>query len=368
MNERIQAKATLEAAEAIMTRAKAAGRPTTADERAEAKQLIEKAQDLRSNAEIIDAIDGMHATGRITEAGDRFFKAITDARFDLRANPSVEVPLAAALYKAPTLPAVTDLGRTTPFVSPLGQDGRFLHTQLQTEDAGDAMSVQFFRQTGSRTVTGTVERALTATTDKATLGLTLTLVNSALVQEAVLIDAIPNAVLEDVSMTRDFFESEGRFQIAKALDSHVFAAIVAAAPPFGTSGTTLVDKIRNGIATMRATGFNPDIVVLNPTDAASLDLTADAGGYIFPTRDTGSSSPLWGLRVVERIGAGTEPPYLIDTANIGKLFLGRLQIQADPFAGLGTKNFAKNLTDLRFEIKCLMAVRQAEAARRIAAT
>lgn len=119
---------------------------------------------------------------------------------------------------------------------------------------------------------------------------------------------------------------------------------------------------------MRATGFNPNIVVLNPTDAASLDLTADAGGYVFPTRDSGSSSPLWGLRVVERIGAGTEAPYLIDTRNIGTLYLGRLRVEADPYAGIGTKNFAKNLTDIRFEVNALMAVRQAEAARRIAAS
>ena len=86
------------------------------------------------------------------------------------------------------------------------------------------------------------------------------------------------------------------------------AAIVSAAPPFGQTGTTLVDKLRNAVASMRATGFNPDPAVLNPTDAASLDLTADAGGDIFPTRATGTSLPLWGLRVVERIGAGTEAP------------------------------------------------------------
>jgi hypothetical protein len=48
--------------------------------------------------------------------------------------------------------------------------------------------------------------------------------------------------------------------------------------------------------------------------------------------------------------------------------LGRLRVEADPFAGLGTQNFARNLTELRFEVKCLMAVRHADAARRIAAT
>jgi hypothetical protein len=119
---------------------------------------------------------------------------------------------------------------------------------------------------------------------------------------------------------------------------------------------------------MRATGFNPTIVALNPTDAASLDLSADAGGFIFPTRDTGTSSPLWGLRVVERIGASTEPPYLIDTSALGVLHTGTLRVQADPYAGAGGANFKKNLVDLRFELKALFAVRQAEGARRIAAT
>ena len=232
--------------------------------------------------------------------------------------------------------------------------------------AGDAASVQTFRQTGARTVTGTVERALDAVTDKATLGVTLTLVNEAMKQQAILIDGIPAAVLE--SMLQQFLESEGRFQISKALDSHCMGQVVAAAPPFGMTGTTLIDKIRNGLASMRATGFNPTIVALNPTDAASLDLSADAGGFIFPTRDTGTSSPLWGLRVVERIGAGTEPPYLIDTSALGVLHTGTLRVQADPYAGAGGANFKKNLVDFRFELKALFAVRQAEGARRIAAT
>ena len=128
-------------------------------------------------------------------------------------------------------------------------------------------------------------------------------------QVAVTIDEVPNAIFESVGSLRSYLNQEGAFQVQKALDGHVMAQIVGAAPPFGTSGTGLVARIRNGIATMRATGANPTTAVLNPTDAASLDLEADAGGYIFPTRDTGTSSPLWGLKVVERIGAGTEAPY-----------------------------------------------------------
>jgi hypothetical protein len=108
--------------------------------------------------------------------------------------------------------------------------------------AGDAASVQTFRQTGARTVTGTVARALDAVTDKATLGVTLTLVNEAMKQQAILIDGIPAAVLESIDMLQEFLESEGRFQISKALDSHCMGQVVAAAPPFGMTGTTLIDK------------------------------------------------------------------------------------------------------------------------------
>jgi hypothetical protein len=45
-----------------------------------------------------------------------------------------------------------------------------------------------------------------------------------------------------------------------------------------------------------------------------------------------------------------------------------LKIEADPYSGAGGANFKKYLTDLRFELKALFHVRQAEGARRIAAT
>jgi hypothetical protein len=180
---------------------------------------------------------------------------------------------------------------------------------------------------------------------------------------AVTISAIPNEILSSVRALQAFLGAEGRFQVETAIDAHVLDQIVAASPPFGTTGTTLIDKVRNGIATMRATGANPTIIVLNPTDSASLDLSADAGGYVFAGRTPSSSSPLWGMQVVERAGAGTEPPYLIDPVMLGVFYGGTMQFGADPFTG-----FKKNLTDLRVEIKALFHVRNAEGARRIAAT
>lgn len=117
-------------------------------------------------------------------------------------------------------------------------------------------------------VAGAIERAVDAVTDKAVLTTTVALVTEAVRQLAVTIVGIPNAVLESVSMLTAFLSGEGQFQIEQSLDAHVMAQIVSAAPPFGTTGATLVDKIRNGIASMRAIGASP--CSIRPTQQVSI--------------------------------------------------------------------------------------------------
>jgi hypothetical protein len=291
-----------------------------------------------------------------------FGQTIVDKGFDLKRNPAVTIPLRDALTKASSFPAVGDLRPAAPVLVPMGRDERFLNAAVISQSVDAESAVQDFRQS-ARSVTGSVSRALDATTDKASLDVTLALVAENLQQMAILVPDVPNAILESVSALRAFLNAEMSFQIAKALDAHIMSQVVAATPPFGQSGSDLISKLRNGIASMRAEGANPTITVLNPTDAAALDLAADAGGFVFATRDTGSSSPLWGLRVIERIGAGTEPPYLIDVDMLGRLYLGSLRFEADPFSG-----FKKNLTTLRLEARALFHVRNAKGARRVAAS
>lgn len=287
-------------------------------------------------------------------------QALRDGRFDLKANPSVTAS-AFDMLKASTFPAVTDLPRRAGGIVASGQDNRFLYPYLPAQNSGTDLVVQDYRQT-ARTLTGTVKRAVDATTDKATLDVTLASVVEAISQFAVIIPDIPNALFDSVPQLSTFLGTEGQFQVNKAIDDHVMAQIVAATPLFGQTGSTLIEKVRNGIATMRATGANPSILVVNPTDSAALDLSTDAGGLVFPTSSTGTSSPLWNLRVIERIGAGTEAPYLIDPAMLGVLYLGRVSFDADPFTG-----FKKNLTNLRVEVNGLFHIRNINGARRIAA-
>lgn len=73
--------------------------------------------------------------------------------------------------------------------------------------------------------------------------------------------------------------------------------------------------------------------------------------------------PIYGTTVVERIGGGTDPIYLIDPEMLGRLYIGSMRFDADPYTG-----FATNTTNLRVEVNALMHIRNSQGAYRIAAT
>ena len=197
--------------------------------------------------------------------------AILGAGWNRKGNPSVNVPGAVAL-KANVFPASTALSPIAPGnIAPLGRDQRWLWPLLPFEDAGTNTAVSDFVQT-ARSLTGTVERAIDATTTKANVDSTITASVEAIKQFAVTMNSIPNAVLDSVPQMSVLLNGEGQFQVSNAIDAHVLAQIVAATPAFGNTGTTTIDKVRNAIASMRALGANPNVLVLNPTDAAALDL------------------------------------------------------------------------------------------------
>ncbi|RBY83732.1 hypothetical protein DQ238_01245 [Geodermatophilus sp. TF02-6] len=357
----------LDRADTIITAARKAGRPLTDDEREYVKRCIDQADADRDAAAFRDEIDRMRRGDPVDGSppgwqGPGLGQKLIQAGFHAKSRPSVELSAYAALgahAKTATLPPTPTINPTDPAWVPIGRDSRFLWPALPRADAGTNTAVADFRQT-ARAVTGAVERAIDATTTKAELDVTLTAVSEPMKQLAVTIRDIPNAILEAESLLRQFLNSEGRFVVERELDAHVERQIVAAAPPFGNTGTGLVAQVRNGVTAMRAEGANPSVLVVNAADAAALDLTTDAGGYVFPLSQTGGTG-LWGLRVIER--PGTTPPYLIDPAMLGMLYLGGMRFDADPYTG-----FTRNLTTLRVEVNALFHVRDARGARRIAAT
>jgi hypothetical protein len=395
---RAQAREKLEQAQEIAKKAHDNGRPLTTYERGRVEALLADVDTLNGERKGID--DSIALTQRIDELNARMHhpqaapgaKSFADhliegglgqrpdrphAGFSAKSGiRAVEVPGYPIFgpdgtgAKAVTAPAIADMPRRVePGIVQLGADQRFAFPMFPSIDAGDALVISDYRQTVRGAPSGTVERSPVATIDKATLPVTVAVANDPMSQVAIILDGIPVAVVEALPQFRTFADNELRFQLFKALDAHVYTKVNTGAS-FGNTGTGLIAQLRNAVASLQAAGYSPDLAIVNPADAVTLDLTQDtAGSFVFALRDTGDSSPLWGLRVVVRAGTtGTEPPLVVDTARIGALYLGSLAIDLDPYAGVGGANFKKNLVDIRAEQNALMHVRAPTAARRIAAT
>ncbi|MBE3590438.1 MAG: phage major capsid protein [Firmicutes bacterium] len=280
-----------------------------------------------------------------------FGQIIIKAGWDLHRHPVVTLPLAQALPTVETWRVRPPEG-----ILPLGKDTRWLYPLLPSRNLdGATTAVEDFRQT-SRAVTGSVERDPAATDEKARLNVAVEHVVEKVRQLAVVIPDIPNQVLESIDTAAAFFTGEGQFAVEQALDQHVLAQIQAANPASSYTGSDLIERVRHAIATMRADGVNPDVLVLSPADAAALDLTKTSDGlYIYQTREVGAASPLFGLRIVEH--PSVTAPMLLDTRQLGVLYLGTLRVAADAYTG-----FSRNVTNLRLEMNALMHVRNAKAA------
>jgi hypothetical protein len=219
------------------------------------------------------------------------------------------------------------------------------------------LTVSDFRQTGSRTVHGSVERELTATSEKATLDLQLIHETANLKQVAIVIEEVPNALLEGLSALTAFLNSEARFQLDKAIDAHVIDAIETSDHPIDAVGEGTVARIRNAISDHRLLGYSPTIAAVPPEVATELDLLAfEAGGYVFDVHRLGSSSPLFGLQIVEV--PGVEDSFLIDPVAHGVLCLGQAVVDVDQ----GGPGFTKNVSTIRVECSVLYVVRNPQAA------
>ena len=245
--------------------------------------------------------------------------------------------------------------RFRPGVTEMARDDRHVWMAFPVEDVeASDLGVSDYRQIGERSVTGNVERDPVSLAEKAKLNIEVEAETTPLRQLAVFIDKVPAKLIEAVDTFEDFLTSELSYQLSVALDAHVLAAITAAEPTKGETGTGLWVKIRQAVKAMRAQGGKPSVLAVSPDVAAELDtMTAGADDLpVFPLGAVGGSSPLFGLTIIEV--PGLTKPLLIDPTAAGVLYLGAARVFADPFSGL-----AKNEVRLRVECEALMWVRDA---------
>jgi hypothetical protein len=222
------------AADEILTRAQQEERDLSPDESSQHESLLGQAREAGDEIEA-------HLEREITEVRAQATREpevetrtlgseILKRGFDLKSNPSVTIPADALIEtRAQTVPAVNSWARLPGVLVPLGQDQRFLFPRLNSISAGENTTVLDWKQS-ARTLTGTVARTLNAVTAKATVDTTTAAVTEDLQQFAVVLPTIPNQILQSIPAFNDFMNSEGAFQIAKALDTHVLAQIVVPRP------------------------------------------------------------------------------------------------------------------------------------------
>jgi hypothetical protein len=362
----------LDEAEQIVNRAVARG-GLDGDERTKVKTLIALAvrRDHDEQVEAIEGARGSVAVGRSfgALATDALVKGATgpDGRIDAKSVRGATLSGFQALgCKAPDLTAAP-AGTWQPNVVgtvPIAADRRYVWPQLQQVDAADSTSISDFR-VAPVVVTGATERAIGATTPKANMSPTITAANDPLRTFALVVDGLPVQLVESMDGLRRVLETQLRDRLWQAVDAHAVARLAANAPA-GNAGVGLVAQVRNAVSAMRAAGHQPNVLALDPADAAALDLFEDgSGALVFSTRSSGDASPLFGLTVVETAALTGADPLLVDSRSVGRLHVGTLRLDVDPFAGLSGDNFVTNRVDVRGELNGLCHVSDPSAVRRI---
>lgn len=288
----------------------------------------------------------------------RLSDAIRNSGWDSRQNTSVEIPIIQNTFPADGDLRPQRLGGILPF----GRDERFLWTALpSTVLPMNQTSIQDFRQ-DSRTLTGTVQRDLSATTSKAVLDPGVEYVEETLKQFAVVIENLPQVLFDSLDSAQPFFDGEAAFQLNKALDQHVITSIVTQGGITGAALSDIITDVRDAIDTMMDDGRTPDLLAVTPNQRNALDTAVQpgtSGDYIFIPSEQPDN--LWRLRLVTVSDPLMEGPVLIDTSSIGRLYFGhRMRFLLDPFHGM-----KENIVRLRYEFSALMHVRAGDAALQI---
>ncbi len=123
--------------------------------------------------------------------------------------------------------------------------------------------------------------------------------------------AVTRQALEDIPQVQTIIQNRLLAGVQSALESAAVAALIAAGVDNVEDDGNFMQAIRGAIATVESKGYKPNAVLLNPQDAAMLDMQA-----MFETTNgavrTGS---VWGLPVVSSADVAAGTAYVGDFKN-----------------------------------------------------
>lgn len=127
------------------------------------------------------------------------------------------------------------------------------------------------------------------------------------------------------------------------------------------AGSTVLDLIRRCAATMRKSGYTPNVIFLNPMDFDTLRGMKDTnGGYLMGSPlQAGTDIRPWGLRVIESPEV-TEKKFMVADTVMGATIYDRQTPVIEMFEQ-DSDNVQKNLYTIRVECRMAFAVETANA-------
>lgn len=105
--------------------------------------------------------------------------------------------------------------------------------------------------------------------------------------------AITRQALEDIPQVQSIIQNKLLTGVRNALETAAGAVVAAGSFP-AVTGPDLMSGIRVGIATVEGAGYTPNAILVNPADAAALDLAAMGASFSGPVRN----GTAWGVPIV----------------------------------------------------------------------
>jgi phage head maturation protease len=275
-----------------------------------------------------------------------------------------EIPWEAYEERAVTwTPSVNLLNQTDRQGGAFPVDQRYAWTALSRVPVDSGVtSVQVLVQTAQSAATGVV-RDIDATTDKAETAATVDLQTVPLSGVASVASGIPNVILEQQAIN-SVIENSLRTTVNEGLDEVVADTFPGSGNQAPGSDNVLV-SIRKAVTTLHAAGFNPNLVLLDPSTAEQVDVmvsgvTDATADFVFGAAQF-APDRLFDLRRL--VSKAIPAPVVLDSAAYGKLYASPARLARFEEAAGKT-----NTSLVRLELNAACGVERQTAAIRIAAS
>lgn len=164
---------------------------------------------------------------------------------------------------------------------------------------------------------------------------------------------VSEETLEDIEWASEEIAADLVEQLLEVEDRYIMGVIATAAPAFDVTGTIFdaavptpnyMDVLRIAAAQVAAGNFDANTVVLNPADAAMMDITKNSiGGYLWVKED----DRVWYLRIVESNNM-TQGNFIVGDFSRANY---RIRKDVTMYAGREKDDLTKNLYTIVFELR-----------------